>query len=168
MKAAIALGSNLGDREAHLRDGLARVGMPVLAVSSLYETDPVGPVEQGDFLNAVAVVETADAPRELMARLLAAEEAEGRRRTVPMGPRTLDLDLLLMDDTSVDEEGVKVPHPRLSTRAFVLVPLLEVWPEARFPGGGPVRSCLTSVSGVRFYRSAAWYPHIAGRSTTPS
>lgn len=127
----VALGSNLGEREAHLVAALdalhASEGIGVLAVSAVYETEPVGPPPQGRYLNAVARLRTALAPRVLLRRLLEIEAARGRER----GPRrhaarTLDLDLLLYGELRIDEPGLAVPHPRLAQRPFVLEPLSDV------------------------------------------
>jgi len=129
--AWIALGSNLDDRRQHLRAAVAglraETGIEVVAVSRVYETDPVGPPPQGPYLNAVARVHTTLAPRELLDRLLAIERSRGRRRSGPRNaPRTLALDLLLYGDERIDSDGLVVPHPRLHERAFVLEPLSEV------------------------------------------
>jgi 2-amino-4-hydroxy-6-hydroxymethyldihydropteridine diphosphokinase len=139
--AFVSLGSNLGDREAHLARALAGLratpGVRALACSSLYETEPVGPPGQGPYLNAVARLETRLAPRALLARCLALERAAGRVRSgVRNEARTLDVDLLLYGDASIDEPGLVVPHPRLHERPFVLAPLRELAPEARHPGLG--------------------------------
>jgi 2-amino-4-hydroxy-6-hydroxymethyldihydropteridine diphosphokinase len=134
-RAYIGIGSNLGDREATLRSAVealaATPGIELVAVSSLRETDPVGPVQdQPRFLNGAVEVETTLAPRPLLDRLLAIEADHGRVRKEPQGgPRTLDLDLLLYGDEAVSEPGLTVPHPRLRERDFVLEPLRELgWP----------------------------------------
>ena len=148
-RAALGLGSNLGDRRGNLAAavrGLAEAGS-IAAVSSLYETAPVGGPPQGPFLNAVAVVDTGLAPRSLLDLALALERAAGRRRRVRWGPRTLDVDLLLYGRELVDEPGLQVPHPRLADRRFVLEPLIEAWPEAELPNGRPVSSLLAAVAG---------------------
>src|SRR4051794_6978377 len=131
-RAYVALGANLGDREATIRAALAELdavpGVHVAAVSMLRETDPVGYLDQPPFLNGAAALETTlDAP-ELMALLLAVERRFGRTRDdVPaQGPRTLDLDLLLYESTEIDEPGLTIPHPRLHERRFVLEPLSEL------------------------------------------
>jgi len=130
--AHVGLGSNLGDREATLRGALDQLagadGVQVVAVSTLRETEPVGPVtDQPAFLNGVVEVETSLTARELLALLLAVEAEFGRTRTGPRGgPRTLDLDLLLFGDERIDEPDLQVPHPRLGERAFVLEPLAEL------------------------------------------
>ena len=131
-RAFLGLGSNLGDREATLRQGLAglEAAGDVVAVSPLYETEPVGgPEDQGAFLNLVVELDTADSPRELLRRCQALEEAAYRVRTVRWGPRTLDADVLLVDDVTVDEEDLIVPHPRMWERRFVLQPLADLAPE---------------------------------------
>lgn len=129
--AYVALGSNLGDREDHLRRALAdlaeRGDIRLLRCSSFHETEPVGgPPGQGRYLNAVAAIETTLAPRALLDRLLAVEQLHGRARGERNGPRTLDLDLLLYGDEQIDEPGLTVPHPRMCDRDFVLLPLAEV------------------------------------------
>jgi 2-amino-4-hydroxy-6-hydroxymethyldihydropteridine diphosphokinase len=132
MRVYVGLGSNLGDREQTLRAAVARLsaspGIEVLGVSSVRETDPVGPIaDQPRFLNGVVALETSLRPRELLDRLLEIEAEFGRTREGPPGgPRTLDLDLLLYGDERVDEPGLRVPHPRLHERSFVLEPLEEL------------------------------------------
>ena len=130
MRAALGLGSNLGDRRGHLEDaiaGLAGHGV-IEARSAILETAPVGGPLQGDFLNMAVVLETACTPHELLAVAAALEEAAGRERTVRWGPRTLDIDLLLCDDLVIDTRELRVPHPRLAERRFVLEPLAEIAP----------------------------------------
>ncbi len=138
MRALIALGSNLGDREANLRAALAHLAadgrVRVVAVSRLVETDPVGGPPQGRYLNGAAVVETDLAPSALLAAMLDAERAAGRTRdpasgVVRWGPRTADLDLLLADDLVIDTPDLVVPHPRMAERRFVLVPAAEIAPD---------------------------------------
>jgi len=132
MRAYIGLGSNLGDREETLRGALDRLaaapGVEVMGVSSLHETDPVGPVaDQPRFLNGAAAVDTSLSARQLLELLLEIESEFGRTRVGPPGgPRTLDLDLLLYGDERIDEPGLQVPHPRLHERPFVLEPLGEL------------------------------------------
>ena len=132
-RAAIALGSNLDDPEAQVRRGFEEIaGLPstrVLARSKLYRTKPVGYLDQPDFVNACALVDTSLAPRALLDELLAIEQAHGRKREIPNGPRTLDLDIVLYGDQVVDEPGLTIPHPRAHERSFVLEPLREIWPE---------------------------------------
>ena len=134
VRAAIALGSNLDDPEAQVRRGFDEIASVertrLLARSRLYRTAPVGYADQPDFVNACALVETSLAPRALLDELLAIEQRHGRVRTIPNGPRTLDLDLILYGDRHIDEPGLTVPHPRAHERDFVLKPLLEIWPDA--------------------------------------
>lgn len=133
--AYVALGSNLGDRLAILREALRRLRQlgRIEAVSSVYETDPVGYDDQPPFLNAVALLRTDLDPNTLLARLLAIEADLGRVRTFPNAPRTLDLDLLFYDDLILNAPDLTLPHPRLHERAFVLVPLAEIAPELIHP-----------------------------------
>jgi len=136
-RVAIALGSNIDDPEAQVRrafDEIAALpGTRVLARSRLHRTKPVGYADQPDFVNAMALVETSLAPRALLAALLAIEQRHGRVRTIPNGPRTLDLDIIVYGDRVIDEDGLKVPHPRARDRDFVMVPLREVWPDVVIP-----------------------------------
>ena len=128
--AFFSLGSNQGDRRAHLEQGIATVtaGEPH-RVSSLYETAPWGGVEQDSFWNLVLEVETTATPDELFARIQEAEARAHRERAVRWGSRTLDVDLLLFGDWTSDDPRLTVPHPRMGERAFVLVPLAELAPE---------------------------------------
>jgi len=129
----LGIGSNLGDRASHLQaavDSLAREpGIGVVAVSPVYETAPVGGPVQDDFLNAVVAVDTTLTARGLLEAAQRAEAAEHRVRAERWGPRTLDVDVLLVGDEQVDEPDLQVPHPRLAERAFVLVPLADLAPE---------------------------------------
>lgn len=143
---AVGLGSNQGDRLAHLRlaaELMERLGR-VDAVSSLYETAPVGGPEQGPFLNAVAVIESQMEPAELLSELHEIEARAGRERAVRWGPRTLDLDILASDGPPLTTDQLNVPHPRASEREFVLRPLSEVWPDADVGG----RSALDALAGL--------------------
>jgi 2-amino-4-hydroxy-6-hydroxymethyldihydropteridine diphosphokinase len=124
----------------------------LMARSSLYRTAPVGKLDQPDFVNAVARLETALAPEALLQALLAIEGSQGRVRGERNAPRTLDLDLLLYDDLVLDRPGLTLPHPRLHERAFVLVPLAELDPALRVPGRGPLRALLAQVAGQRVTR----------------
>jgi 2-amino-4-hydroxy-6-hydroxymethyldihydropteridine diphosphokinase len=129
VRAFLALGSNLGDRRARLRDALEHLP-DVVAVSTVYETDPVGgPPDQGAYLNCVVELRTLRSARELLVAAQAAERAAHRVRLERWGPRTLDVDVLLVGDAQVDEEDLVVPHPRMWDRGFVLVPLAELAPE---------------------------------------
>jgi 2-amino-4-hydroxy-6-hydroxymethyldihydropteridine diphosphokinase len=149
--AYVALGSNLGDREAMLRgavDALAETtGIRVVAVSRLIDTAPVGNVDQPRFLNGAVALETQLTARELLDVLLALEQRFGRvREGVPAhGPRTLDLDLLVYGDAEIDEPGLRIPHPRLHERSFVLEPLADVAPALEVPGKGPILALLARV-----------------------
>jgi 2-amino-4-hydroxy-6-hydroxymethyldihydropteridine diphosphokinase len=152
VRAFVGLGSNLGDREATIAravDLLRSVdGVEVVAVSSLRETEPWGPVEQPPFLNGAAAVETELSPRGLLDALLAVEQALGRDRSGERwGPRTIDLDLLLYGDATVSEPGLAVPHPRLHERRFALEPLAELAPEALVPGRGTVADLVAAMDG---------------------
>jgi 2-amino-4-hydroxy-6-hydroxymethyldihydropteridine diphosphokinase len=151
MLAYIALGANLGDREAAIRAALAELdaapGVEVAAVSTLIETDPVGYLDQPRFLNGAAALETTLSPRELLELLLAVEARFGRRREgVPaQGPRTLDLDLLLYGSEQIDEPGLRVPHPRLHERRFVLEPLAELDASLEVPGKAAIQTLLAEL-----------------------
>lgn len=159
MRAAVALGSNLGNRRRWLELALSLLDLPVVGVSSIYDTAPVGPVAQGRFLNAVAVVETSPDPVGLLARMLAVERALGRRRLVAKGPRTVDLDLLLMEQPVSGEPWVTLPHPEIGRRAFVLVPLLEVWPREEVPISEEVMAeCLKDAPSLYRVSPADWFP----------
>ncbi len=150
--AAIGLGSNLGDRALHLRSAVAALGEigSILAVSSLYETDPIGgPEGQDPYLNAVAIVVTDLEPAELLDEMMKIERSAGRIRGERFAPRTLDLDLLLFDHRSVDGDDLTVPHPRMTERRFVLEPLLEVLPAAALPDGTPLDGLLADVADQR-------------------
>lgn len=131
-RAFVALGSNLGDRRAALSAALDRLaaGGDVVAISRVYETEPVGgPAGQGAYLNAVVELRTRDGARALLERCRALEASAGRVRTVRFGPRTLDADVLWVDGEAVDEPDLVVPHPRMWERRFVLVPLAELAPD---------------------------------------
>lgn len=140
MKAFVGLGSNLGERESMIRlalDDLARLPSTTLVrASSLYDTEPVGDTEQPGFLNAVAQVETELTARQLLWNLLLIERRLGRARTRHWGPRVIDLDLLLYGSEVLDEPDLKVPHPELIHRSFVLVPLVELDPLVVHPVTG--------------------------------
>jgi 2-amino-4-hydroxy-6-hydroxymethyldihydropteridine diphosphokinase len=150
MRAFIGLGSNLGDREGWLRRAVellrAEPEIEVVAVSSVRETEPVGYLDQPPFLNAAVEVKTPLPARALLDRLLAVEQALGRRRDGPrFGPRTIDLDLLLYGHERVDEPALTVPHPRLAERRFALEPLHELDPALVVPGRGPVSELLAAL-----------------------
>jgi 2-amino-4-hydroxy-6-hydroxymethyldihydropteridine diphosphokinase len=146
---AIGLGSNLGDRRQHLlaagRDLADRADG--WQVSGLYETEPVGGPDQGAFLNAVMAIETDLEPSALLDLCQQLEERHGRERSVHWGPRTLDLDIITSDGDPVDDTNLVIPHPRAAERAFVLVPLGEVWPEAPLGAGLTAVEALERMSG---------------------
>jgi 2-amino-4-hydroxy-6-hydroxymethyldihydropteridine diphosphokinase len=134
----LGLGSNVGDREAHLAYAVGRLGREgnLTGLSSVYETDPVGYLDQPPFLNLVVRLETSHEPEELLRRIRGIESDRGRQRTFRNAPRTLDIDVLLYGDRQLGLEGLTIPHPRMDERPFVLVPLLELAPELREPGSG--------------------------------
>lgn len=148
---AIAIGSNLGDRESHLDFARSRLRalLSDFRASTTRETAPVGvPGHQPPFLNAALIGTTSMTPRELLAELIAIESDRGRERLFPGAARTLDLDLVLLGDQVVDEPGLIVPHPRFRDRKFVLEPLAEIAPGLRDPvTGKTVRELLNSVIG---------------------
>ncbi len=140
-KVYLGIGSNLGNREDNIRSALSMLdetdGIAVKTVSACYETEPVGPVtDQNDFYNVVAEIETTLGPHELLARTNAVEQALGRVRGERWGPRPIDIDILLWDDRLIDEDGLNVPHPEMTRRAFVLIPLAEIAPDAVHPTAG--------------------------------
>jgi len=138
-RVAIALGSNLGDRRAHLDYAVARLQrvLPNLRVSRYYETEPVGVTgPQPEFLNAAAVGDTAATARDILSTLMAIERERGRERPFQNAARTLDLDLILFGNLVIDEDGLTVPHPRFRERKFVLEPLAEVAPDLIDPVTG--------------------------------
>jgi 2-amino-4-hydroxy-6-hydroxymethyldihydropteridine diphosphokinase len=140
-RAYVGVGANLGDREATIRAALAALA-GVVAISELRETEPVGVLDQPPFLNGAAAVETDLSARQLLDLLLEVERGLGRERGEPKqrrwGPRTIDLDLLLYGDETIDEPGLTVPHPRLHERRFALEPLLDLDAELAIPGRGRV------------------------------
>jgi 2-amino-4-hydroxy-6-hydroxymethyldihydropteridine diphosphokinase len=137
--AFLGLGSNLGDRLENLQSAVrlldAVEGVLVVASSRVWETDPVGGPRQPDYLNVVLRAETSLSPPELLEACLGVESALGRVRDVRWGRRPMVVDVLLVDDLRVEERGLTIPHPRMIERAFVLLPLLELDPDASLPGG---------------------------------
>ncbi len=158
--AAIGLGSNMGDRMVHLRGAVAGLGGlgRIVSVSPVYETAPIGGVAQGRYLNAVVLLATGAAPRPLLDALLGLERAAGRERRVRWGPRTLDLDVLLYGGVVVHAGGLRVPHPRMLERRFVLEPLLVAWPGAPLPGGAEPAPALAAVRGqeIEPFETEGW------------
>lgn len=150
-RAYVALGANLGDPQARVRDAFAALAeLPdsrLVAASSLYRTAPVGLAGQPDFINAVAAIDTLLPAGRLLDALFSIERRAGRQRLTRNGPRTLDLDLLLYDDCTIDTPQLHLPHPRLHLRAFVIVPLAEIAPACRIPGRGTVAAWLPAVTG---------------------
>ena len=147
--AYVGLGSNLGDRAGYLLlavRGMLDAGLDVIRLSSIYETEPVEYENQPAFLNLVAELRgsTLPEPQQMLARLLRIEYALGRKRDIPMGPRTIDLDLLIFKDRQLETEFLTLPHPRMALRRFVLVPLNELVPSLVHPVlGKPVSELLT-------------------------
>lgn len=154
--AFIALGSNLDDPQRQVKTAICELAeLPqtrLLGASSLYRSAAVGYRDQPDFVNAVAALETRLEPRALLDDLLAIERHHHRVRSFRNAPRTLDLDLILYGDCVIDEPGLTVPHPRMHERAFVLVPLAEIAPEAVVPGRGVVRDLLQTVDAASVAR----------------
>jgi 2-amino-4-hydroxy-6-hydroxymethyldihydropteridine diphosphokinase len=147
--AFVGLGSNLDQPERHIARGLRDIealhDTTLVRSSALYRSAAVGYRDQPDFINAVAEVRTALAPRALLDHLLAIERAHGRVRAFPNAPRTLDLDIVLYGDRVVREPGLVIPHPRMHERAFVVVPLAEIAPDALIPGRGSARELLSRI-----------------------
>jgi 2-amino-4-hydroxy-6-hydroxymethyldihydropteridine diphosphokinase len=132
----LSLGSNLGDRRANLRNAIAALNIPgirVLRESPIYETEPVDYLNQAWFLNQVVEAETTLFPMQLLTRTARIERELGRVRTMPKGPRTLDIDILFYGTSVVDTKRLQIPHPRLTERRFVLVPLADLAPNFRHP-----------------------------------
>lgn len=138
----LSLGSNLGDRLDHLSKAVTALAkqpkIKVIKVSSVYQTKPVGGPEQDDYLNAVVKIQTGLSAHELLAVTQSIENNEGRVREVRWGPRTLDIDVLTYDDLISTDDKLTLPHPRISERAFVLVPFFEIDPQATISGLGKV------------------------------
>ena len=133
--AYLSLGSNVGDRETHLRDALARLGAAgrVVAVSSFYETEPVEFTRQPWFLNCAVALETSHTPQQLMTAILRIEEKMGRQRVQKKGPRSIDIDILMFEDIVTESKELTIPHPAMHQRRFVLEPLAEIAPNALHP-----------------------------------
>jgi len=147
----LSLGSNLGDRLANLQLGVSVVcagGLDCCAVSGVYQTAPVGGPDQDDYLNAVVLATSCLPASEVLARCQAAEAAAGRIRTVRWGPRTLDVDIIKCGDEVRTDPLLTLPHPRAHERAFVLVPWLDVEPDAMLPGWGPVADLLAKLGNA--------------------
>jgi 2-amino-4-hydroxy-6-hydroxymethyldihydropteridine diphosphokinase len=147
MKAVIALGSNLGNRELNIDSAIAELAkiVEITHLSTNHETDPVGGPEQPKYLNAIAIAETELKPEALLIAMLEIENKLGRKREIHWGPRTLDLDLIVFGDEVIDSEILVLPHPRAQERRFVLEPWLEIEPDAYIPGIGKVESILQQI-----------------------
>ncbi len=149
--ACVALGANIGEPLRQIEAGFSALaalpGTRLLARSSLYRSAPVGYADQPDFINAVAMIETALAPHALLDALLEIERAHGRVREFPNAPRTLDLDIVLYGDVVLQEPGLTIPHARMLERAFVMTPLTEIAPDVVVPGRGRVRDLALQVDG---------------------
>jgi 2-amino-4-hydroxy-6-hydroxymethyldihydropteridine diphosphokinase len=147
VKYVISLGSNLGDRLEILKAAVESIRLvaQIEAVSSFYETDPVGGPEQPDYLNAVLIASSYLTPELLLTELQKIESAAGRTREIRWGARTLDLDLITAEDIEQENEFLTLPHPRAHERAFVLQPWLEIDPEAQIPGKGWIKELLSAL-----------------------
>lgn len=147
VRAALGLGSNLGDTRRNLDEALRRLqatpGLRLIARSSDYRTPPWGPVPQDDYRNACVVIETELGPRDLLDRCLAVEKELGRVRDIRWGPRIIDIDVLIYGLERLDEDHLTLPHPRMGERAFVLVPLAEIWPDAPLGDGRTAHEALS-------------------------
>lgn len=133
--AYLSLGSNVGNREAHLHDAIVQLETigRIKAVSSIYETEPVEFTQQSNFLNCAVALETSETPASLIAGLLEIERRLGRERIQKKGPRTIDIDILLYGDLVLDSANLTIPHPAMTQRRFVLEPLAEIAPDALHP-----------------------------------
>ncbi len=154
-RAVLSLGSNVGDRRAHLEKAVASLGKSVRAVSRIYRTPPWGPVQQDDFYNIAVIVEDATVDANgWLARCQELEQAAGRERLVHWGPRTLDADVVTVEvhrkPVVSDDPVLTLPHPRAAERAFVLVPWAEIDPTADLPGVGPIADLIAAMdlSGI--------------------
>jgi 2-amino-4-hydroxy-6-hydroxymethyldihydropteridine diphosphokinase len=166
-KAYIALGTNLGERLNNLRCSLDMLSsgmrISVKAVSAVYETAPVGGPEQGSYLNACAAVDTDLAPAELLTAMLNVEQMMGRVREERWGPRNIDLDLLVFEDVIMKSPFLEIPHPRITGRDFVLVPLNDIAPDLIIPGQekrvSEIIASRRETADVRLYLPAGWWTY---------
>jgi len=147
MRAVIALGSNLGNRELNIDSAIAELAkiIEITHLSTNHETDPVGGPEQPKYLNAILIAETHLDPHELLISMLEIENKLGRKREIHWGPRTIDLDLIVVGNEVVVSDVLVLPHPRAHERKFVLEPWLEIDPTAQIPGFGLVESILQRI-----------------------
>jgi 2-amino-4-hydroxy-6-hydroxymethyldihydropteridine diphosphokinase len=158
--AFIALGSNLGDRFHYLKQALIQLdhheSIEIIDISSVYETDPVGYTEQSAFLNMVIKIRTSLLPLSLLEFLQQIEREGGRKREIHWGPRTLDLDILLFNQENMEAEQLKIPHPRMTERAFVMIPLFEIDRDVYIPNQDGSISAIIDVlqdkEGVRVWK----------------
>lgn len=150
MIAYISLGANIGDRLKQLEQAVAKLSghqeITIKALSSFYETKPVGVEDQPYFINAVVKLETSLPPLALLAVTQSVEQALGRERKEKWGPRVIDLDILLYGNENIQLESLTVPHPRMTERGFVLLPLEEICPDLRLPDGRSIRECRQQLS----------------------
>lgn len=155
----LSLGSNLGIRDANLKRAVELLHSPelrVVRISPVYETAPLEMPDQPWFLNIVVAAETTLTARELLARTREAEKGVGRKPAAPKGPRKVDIDILLYGTESVDEEDLKIPHPAMRERRFVLEPLVDVAPELCHPADGkPIRELLAATLGQQAHKTGA-------------
>ena len=166
LEALIGLGSNLGGREENLRSALDKLhkleGVSVTRVSSLYQTEPVGPVDQPEFLNAAAALKVSLPPVELLVAMHRIEAELGRTRKTHWGPRTIDLDMLMYGDLVLEEPHLRLPHPLLLERRFVLAPLADIAADVTHPVVGLTISDLLSgcrdTAQVELFEREWWYP----------
>jgi 2-amino-4-hydroxy-6-hydroxymethyldihydropteridine diphosphokinase len=163
IKVYIGLGSNIGEREFYLRDAIQLLsreeGVRKIRISSLYETKPVGYVDQADFLNAVAMFETTKSPEECFEWIQKTERFLGRKREIHWGPRTIDIDLLLYGNAIINSDTLTVPHPRIAERAFVILPMMELDDSLHIPGIGDLKGMIHSLEGkdgVRLWKKKHW------------
>lgn len=166
--AYLSLGSNVGDRDEHLERAIVAITaierVEVTGVSGVYETEPVGGVDQERYLNLVVAVHTDLRPDGLLDALQRVEEAHGRDRAVQQrwGPRPLDIDIVLYGDLELDEPELTIPHPRMHERAFVLIPLLEVHPGGALPDGTRLSTLVTRLAPVEGIALAYRYEGMPG------
>lgn len=155
-QAFISLGSNIGDRFGFLKKALevlqTSYPIEVVNVSSIYETDPVGYTDQDLFLNMVAQLKTELSALELLEACLETEKVLGRKREIHWGPRTIDLDILLFNNENIISERLVIPHPRMFERSFVIIPLLEISPDAAIPSLNKAADKLSDKEGVRLWK----------------
>jgi 2-amino-4-hydroxy-6-hydroxymethyldihydropteridine diphosphokinase len=167
MKAYIGLGSNLGNRQQYIFEAVELLhrhpAVTVVRCSSLYETAPVEMVDQPHFLNMVAAVHTELMPLALLDLLLHTEHTLGRVRDIRFGPRTIDMDLLLFGNISLKDERLELPHPRMLERAFVLIPLVEIWEQDEVPNDLSILQAHERTDGkedVRLWQKTSWHSEL--------